>query len=145
MCNPHTPFSPTSLHLRVCNQTDPSQAWILNTTQAATVTLRSYPKLCIDAYGEDPSTQQPALAVMACDSSSANQRFTYGADQTLRRSSDGKCVDVTFCGDEPCDGDPLELYSCGSPHDNQNFVYDSRTGFLQAAFDNTMCVAACNP
>jgi len=158
--DPEDPFAPTPpppappacglptlqqrLHLRPCNSSDPSQAWSVNTVNPSNISLRSYPKLCIDSYGQDPSTQQPAVAVLSCDGSSANQRFTYGSDQTLRRASDGRCLDVTFCGDTPCAGDPLELYSCGSPHENQNFVYDAGTGLLHIVFDNTLCVAACH-
>jgi hypothetical protein len=38
---------------------------------------------------------------------------------SITRQTDDKCVDVAFCGDSVCTSMDLELYDCGSPHDNQ--------------------------
>lgn len=72
----------------------------------------------MDTYGTDPNSHSPALALMPCNGSAA-QTFELQSDETLRRTSDGLCVDITFCGNDPCSGLDLELYACGSPHHNQ--------------------------
>lgn len=48
------------------------------------------------------------------------QMFTFDPKSgSITRQTDGKCIDVAFCGNSVCPSMDLELYDCGSPYDNQ--------------------------
>ena len=48
------------------------------------------------------------------------QAFSFDASTgTIKHAGDNMCVDVAFCGNDVCPSMDLELYNCGSPHENQ--------------------------
>jgi len=126
-----------TLHVALapCQQGVASQAWQFNgsASRAGSISTGNF---CMDAAGGN-------VLLKPC-SGADDQAFT-ASGQQLKRASDGRCLDVTWCGSKVCNGMRLETYSCNTVHPNQLFVYDKANGWLTSkASGEELCVTACS-
>ena len=98
-CLTPSPNSATSATIQNCG----SQRW--STTDTGRITINGQ---CLDAKGEATANGTPVITY-AC-TNGANQRWTVGADGTIRGVQSGRCLDVK--GEATGAGTAVQLYDC---------------------------------
>jgi hypothetical protein len=127
-----------ALALAACGAPNVSsgQAWVVQGAAAEQLQLRTA-KLCVDELG------RAGLALGDCSAPDTPLEFTFSAasGRVVEKAS-GKCMDITYCGNQVCAGGKVGLYTCNSQHKNQEFDFDASSGHLVARI-NKQCLTGC--
>jgi hypothetical protein len=83
-----------------------------------------------------------AIALGNCSNEGSRFRLNNATNGQLIEEKSGKCVDISWCGTQVCDGEKADLYACNDNHHNQQFTLNGASGQLVAEFDSH-CLTAC--
>eukprot|EP00750_Incisomonas_marina_P031549 INCI8232.4.p1 GENE.INCI8232.4~~INCI8232.4.p1 ORF type:complete len:247 (+),score=28.68 INCI8232.4:84-824(+) len=136
-CDNELPGEGARVRLRTCNPSAVSQHFDLGTR----ISLRSNHSLSFK--GAAAGTGGIFLASGAGDPIAYNP-----ATRNIKRTDNNQCLDVTFCGNTPCEGTFLEYYACNEVHQNQEFDYNETSGLVKSHLTDSsgaaLCIAACS-
>lgn len=92
--------------------------------------------------GKDPHSGSPAVSVMTCDGTTAQQFVNDTRTLQLRNVGNGQCLDIT--GHATNDGASVETYSCDpTPLPNQVWRWDSVSQAIVSAQQTNFLLTVC--